>query len=131
MGTRFYPIFLCLLYILLLLEAIPAQMPGFVSVDCGGKESYTDEIGLEWTPDTQMVSGETANISVTNETRKQYQTLRYFPADSRKYCYTLNVTKRTRYLIRATFLYGNLDNLTAPCTSLQAKTITFLVFLRG
>lgn len=102
--------FLCLLFILLLMEAIPAQMPGFVSVDCGGKESYTDEIGLEWTPDTQMVSGETANISVTNETRKQYQTLRYFPADSRKYCYTLNVTKRTRYLIRATFLYGNFDN---------------------
>ncbi|XP_074268902.1 putative LRR receptor-like serine/threonine-protein kinase At1g67720 isoform X2 [Silene latifolia] len=37
-------------------------------------------------------------------------TLRYFPLDNRKYCYTLNVTSRRRYLVRATFLYGNFDN---------------------
>lgn len=37
-------------------------------------------------------------------------TLRHFPADSRKYCYTLNVISRTRYLVRATFLYGNFDS---------------------
>ncbi|KAG8647313.1 hypothetical protein MANES_09G080500v8 [Manihot esculenta] len=37
-------------------------------------------------------------------------TLRHFPADSRKYCYTLGVISRTRYLLRATFLYGNFDN---------------------
>ncbi|KAJ8754169.1 hypothetical protein K2173_002068 [Erythroxylum novogranatense] len=37
-------------------------------------------------------------------------TLRHFPEDSRKYCYTLNVVSRTRYLVRATFLYGNFDN---------------------
>ena len=57
-----------------------------------------------------MVYGETANISVANETRKQYMTLRHFPADNRKYCYTLDVISRTRYLVRATFLYGNFDN---------------------
>ena len=83
---------------------------GFVSFDCGGKENFTDEIGLEWTPDIKLIYGETAGISVTNETRKQYQTLRHFPADSRKYCYTLNVISRSRYLLRATFLYGNFDN---------------------
>lgn len=53
--------------------------------------------------------GETTEVSVANETRKQYQTLRYFPADNRKYCYTLKVTSRTRYLVRATFLYGDFD----------------------
>ncbi|XWS59725.1 hypothetical protein CRYUN_Cryun08bG0146600 [Craigia yunnanensis] len=37
-------------------------------------------------------------------------TLRHFPADSKKYCYKLNVLSRTRYLVRATFLYGNFDN---------------------
>ncbi|GAB2272345.1 hypothetical protein Dimus_007169 [Dionaea muscipula] len=37
-------------------------------------------------------------------------TLRHFPADDRKYCYTLNVTSRVRYLVRSTFLYGNFDN---------------------
>lgn len=92
-----------------LLDSSSAQMPGFVSLDCGGTESYTDEIGLIWSPDP-LTYGETVNIKVANETRRQYTTLRHFPADSRKYCYNLNVTSRTRYLIRATFLYGNFDN---------------------
>lgn len=107
MGTR--PL-LFSLFILLLLDASKAQKPGFVSFDCGGKDNFIDDIGLEWTPDTQLIYGETADISVANETRNQYKTLRHFPADSRKYCYTLNVTSRTRYLLRATFLYGNFDN---------------------
>lgn len=83
---------------------------GFFSLDCGGSQGFTDEIGLVWTPDTQFPFGENARISVANETRKQYTTLRHFPEDNRKYCYSLNVTTRTRYLIRATFLYGNFDN---------------------
>jgi hypothetical protein len=83
---------------------------GFVSLDCGGAEPFTDELGLKWSPDNHLIYGETANISSVNETRTQYTTLRHFPADSRKYCYTLNVTSRNRYLIRATFLYGNFDN---------------------
>ncbi|GMH10103.1 hypothetical protein Nepgr_011944 [Nepenthes gracilis] len=87
-----------------------AQMPGFVSLDCGGNRSFTDELGLQWVSDDQFIYGETAYISASNETRRQYMTLRFFPADDRKYCYTLNVTSRTRYLVRATFLYGNFDN---------------------
>lgn len=106
---------------LLLLSSLPfllsllsrfsyAQNPGFVSLDCGGKVNFTDELGLRWTADDKLSFGETSTISVVNETRKQYTTLRHFPADSRKYCYTLNVVSRTRYLLRATFLYGNFDN---------------------
>ncbi|XP_038904091.1 probable LRR receptor-like serine/threonine-protein kinase At1g67720 isoform X1 [Benincasa hispida] len=101
---------LLLLLLLFLFDVSFAQMPGFVSLDCGGQESFTDDIGLEWVPDTQVLFGEAINISVANETRKQYMTLRHFPADSRKYCYALNVTTRTRYLLRTTFLYGNFDN---------------------
>lgn len=86
-------------------------MQGFVSLDCGGSEKFTDEIGLQWTPDDKLTyGGQISTISVANETRKQYTTLRHFPADSRKYCYTLDVVSRTRYLLRATFLYGNFDN---------------------
>lgn len=84
-------------------------MPGFVSLDCGGEEFFTDELGLDWTPD-ELRYGEATSIEVLNETRKQYTSLRHFPADSRKYCYTMNVTSRTRYLLRATFLYGNFDS---------------------
>lgn len=93
------------LYLFLLIRA------GFVSLDCGGAEPFTDELGLKWSPDTHLLFGTTATISSLNQTKTQYTTLRHFPAeDSRKYCYTLNVTSRNRYLIRATFLYGNFDN---------------------
>ncbi|KAK7396544.1 hypothetical protein VNO78_17625 [Psophocarpus tetragonolobus] len=85
-------------------------MQGFVSLDCGGTEKFTDEIGLQWTPDDKLTYGQMSTVSVANETRKQYTTLRHFPPDSRKYCYTLDVVSRTRYLLRATFLYGNFDN---------------------
>ncbi|KAK4478619.1 hypothetical protein RD792_014108 [Penstemon davidsonii] len=110
MGTvRVLFLFLSL-YALLLMDASTAQIPGFVSLDCGGNENFTDDLGLTWSPDNHMKSGEIASISVANETRKQYQTLRYFPADNKKYCYTLNVITRTRYLIRASFLYADFDN---------------------
>ncbi|XP_031397203.1 probable LRR receptor-like serine/threonine-protein kinase At1g67720 [Punica granatum] len=93
----------------LLMDGASAQTPGFVSLDCGGKESYVDDLGIKWTPDDQFPYGDTTQISVTGERRPQYATLRYFPADRRKYCYRLDVAPWMRYLLRATFLYGNFD----------------------
>ncbi|KAK4834443.1 hypothetical protein QYF36_022777 [Acer negundo] len=83
---------------------------GFVSLDCGGKENYTDELGLNWTPDDYLIYGEAKDISTEYETGKQYTSMRLFPADSRKYCYKLNVLTKIRYLIRATFFYGDFDS---------------------
>ncbi|XP_047334416.1 probable LRR receptor-like serine/threonine-protein kinase At1g67720 [Impatiens glandulifera] len=108
MEARFF-VFLFFSFLLIWINSASAQLPGFVSFDCGGVSNFTDEIGLQWSPD-QLTYGETKNISVANETRNQYQSLRYFPADDRKYCYMLNVVPRRRYLVRATFLYGNFDN---------------------
>ncbi|XXG66060.1 hypothetical protein AAC387_Pa05g3611 [Persea americana] len=99
-----------LFFLLFLHREATAQMPGFVSIDCGGTDKFRDDLGLDWIPDNQVIYGVKANLSVTNENRKQYTTLRYFPVDSRKYCYMLNVKPRTRYLVRASFLYGNFDN---------------------
>lgn len=79
-------------------------------MDCGGTGSYTDNTGLEWSPDDKFLFGQRANTTAPAPTNRQYLTVRYFPADNRKYCYTLNVRIRTRYLVRATFLYGNFDN---------------------
>ncbi|KAI3866560.1 hypothetical protein MKW92_052001 [Papaver armeniacum] len=87
-----------------------AQMPGFLSLDCGGKRNFTDSIGLEWKSDQRFSFGNRAKISVPNERRRQYMSVRYFPKDARKYCCTLDVNPLTRYLIRTTFLYGNFDN---------------------
>ncbi|XP_020238108.1 probable LRR receptor-like serine/threonine-protein kinase At1g67720 isoform X2 [Cajanus cajan] len=108
-SSSFFFLFSFSLMLQLLLHLSSAQMTGFVSLDCGGKENFTDDIGIEWTPDDKHRFGEISNISVANETRKQYTTLRYFPADSRKYCYTIDVVSRTRYLLRVSFLYGNFD----------------------
>lgn len=83
---------------------------GFVSIDCGGTENYMDELGLSWIPDNQLLFGDAATLSAPSVSGKQYTTVRYFPADDRKYCYMLNVKTRTRYLVRASFLYGNFDN---------------------
>ncbi|KAK6943746.1 Protein kinase domain [Dillenia turbinata] len=109
MGLRTPFLILFPLLPLLLLHASNAQ-PGFLSFDCGGKDNFTDELGLVWISDEQLILGDAAAISVANETRKQYTTLRHFPADDRKYCYTMSVVSRARYLVRATFLYGNFDN---------------------
>ncbi|TVU31792.1 hypothetical protein EJB05_23493 [Eragrostis curvula] len=89
-----------------------AAQPGFISLDCGGAEDHTDAIGIQWTSDANFVSGgQTAQLLVQNNLHKQqFATVRYFPADNRKYCYTMNVRNRTRYLVRASFLYGNFDN---------------------
>ncbi|KAK3433480.1 hypothetical protein EUGRSUZ_D01371 [Eucalyptus grandis] len=109
MGKGLF-LFWLVFYTSVLMEPSTAELPGFFSLDCGGSQSFFDEIGLYWIPDDQFAFGERANVSLANETRAPYTTLRYFPADDRKYCYTLNVTTRTRYLIRATFLYGNFDS---------------------
>ncbi|KAL2636115.1 hypothetical protein R1flu_007594 [Riccia fluitans] len=45
--------------------------------------------------------------TVTNDfNQDQLQTLRYFPADRNKHCYTLPATPNTTFLIRASFLHG-------------------------
>ncbi|CAI9098085.1 OLC1v1034666C1 [Oldenlandia corymbosa var. corymbosa] len=110
MAAVCYRFISVLLVLPLLINVSQAQIPGFLSLDCGGKDNFTDEIGLQWTADNQMIFGQTANISVLHEQRKQYSTVRYFPADNRKYCYKFDVISRTRYLLRASFLYGNFDN---------------------
>ncbi|KAL6905792.1 hypothetical protein ACP4OV_003393 [Aristida adscensionis] len=97
---------------LLLLFSPSAAQPGFISLDCGGADDHTDGIGIQWTSDASFVSGgQTGQLLVQNDLQKQqFTTVRYFPADNRKYCYTMNVRNRTRYLVRASFLYGNFDN---------------------
>uniref|UniRef100_A0A0E0BR95 Protein kinase domain-containing protein n=1 Tax=Oryza glumipatula TaxID=40148 RepID=A0A0E0BR95_9ORYZ len=63
----------------------------FISLDCGGDGDFTDDIGIQWTSDDKFVyGGKTANLSVQNDLPKQLKTVRYFPVDDRKYCYTMN-----------------------------------------
>ncbi|KAK4799980.1 hypothetical protein SAY86_025345 [Trapa natans] len=93
----------------LLLDEATAQVPGFQSWNCGGKENFIDEAGIEWTPDNLFIYGHIAQTNRRSRAKLQYATLRYFPTDNRKYCYSLSVMPGMRYLLRPTFLYGNFD----------------------
>ncbi|CAF1891079.1 unnamed protein product [Brassica napus] len=92
------------------------QQAGFISLDCGlpanGRSPYNDTFSrLHFSSDATFIqSGKTGKIQSTLVSRfmKPYTTLRYFP-DGIRNCYNLNVGKGSKYLIRATFIYGNYD----------------------
>ncbi|XP_063934968.1 probable LRR receptor-like serine/threonine-protein kinase At5g59680 isoform X2 [Daucus carota subsp. sativus] len=102
-----------------LLHAQGDNPRGFVSIDCGlpkgsdYKESTTE---LYYKSDANLIdSGESKKLSAVPEEisdEKYLFTLRSFPR-GKKNCYTFQPTpgRGNRYLIRATFLYGNYDSL--------------------
>uniref|UniRef100_A0A8I6WGN4 Malectin-like domain-containing protein n=1 Tax=Hordeum vulgare subsp. vulgare TaxID=112509 RepID=A0A8I6WGN4_HORVV len=91
---------------------------GFISIDCGlqGEESYIDEeTNLVYVSDAGFTdAGTNYNISaeyVGPRLSKNVHSLRSFP-DGERNCYTLQpLVSGHKYLIRATFLYGNYDGL--------------------
>ncbi|KAJ4829904.1 hypothetical protein Tsubulata_025133, partial [Turnera subulata] len=91
------------------------SLSGFISIDCGlpPNTSYPNSVsGLIYTSDSSYVdTGVTKSIATqfrTNSVDQQQWFLRSFPEGVRN-CYKIEVTKGTKYLIRATFLYGNYD----------------------
>ncbi|XP_077227549.1 leucine-rich repeat protein kinase family protein [Tasmannia lanceolata] len=101
-----------LLVLILLLTPAFSQVKDLISIDCGGTGSYIDpSTGLTWVSDDVFIKhGKVAEVKVPNENRQQYMKHRYFPADTKKYCYSISTIERRRYLVRATFQYGNPNN---------------------
>ncbi|CAH2036431.1 unnamed protein product [Thlaspi arvense] len=104
-------------FVLILHLVQPQDPTGFINVDCGlpPRESPYNVLptGLSYTSDAGLVnSGNTSRIAKEFEANytKPILTLRYFP-DGLRNCYNLNVTRDTKYLIRARFVYGNYDDL--------------------
>ncbi|XLQ98793.1 hypothetical protein S83_064992, partial [Arachis hypogaea] len=89
---------------------------GFISIDCGLPENsnYTEKnIGINYISDANFIdSGVSKTVSPQDKTThpQYFNYLRSFPNGIRN-CYRINVTSVTRYLIRASFLYGNYDGL--------------------
>lgn len=52
-----------------------------------------------------MDSGNSVHLQNQSTGSTQYRTRRDFPVDGNKYCYTLSVQQRRRYIVRATFQY--------------------------
>ena len=95
-------------------------VPDFLCIDCGiAEDGNTDDNGtIFYTSDAKFIqTGTNKNISedyITEQLPRQYQNLRFFP-DGNRSCYTLTpVTKSNRYLLRASFMYGNYDALNNP-----------------
>ncbi|XP_073006573.1 putative leucine-rich repeat receptor-like serine/threonine-protein kinase At2g19230 [Typha latifolia] len=87
---------------------------GFISIDCGATgNSVDDSTGIQYTTDDQFIdSGTNYNVAsnyINASLPKQYLTVRGFP-DGDRNCYTLNqAINDTKYLVRASFMYGNYD----------------------
>jgi len=92
---------------------------GFISIDCGLPENsnYTEKItGIHYISDAEFINtGVRMSISPAKMITQQQQLhfVRSFPRGVRN-CYRINVTSGIQYLIRATFYYGNYDNLNEP-----------------
>ncbi|KAK9277012.1 hypothetical protein L1049_006551 [Liquidambar formosana] len=101
-----------LVFVFCLVPSVVCQVQEFISIDCGGTNNYDDpSTGLAWTRDAGIMSdGESVEVKIPNGDLLQYRRRRDFPIDSKKYCYNLSTEERRRYLVRATFQYGNLEN---------------------
>jgi hypothetical protein len=108
---------------------MPPHCAGFLSIDCGWRnnDTYIDETSqIQYSVDDDFVESG-VNIEVLLQFRggagnEQQKTLRSFP-DGFRNCYTLPSTTGKKYLLRATFTYGNYDKLN--------KTLDGSLFLFG
>ncbi|KAL2652520.1 hypothetical protein R1flu_020648 [Riccia fluitans] len=93
---------------------ISAQEHGFISIDCGSQEVYTDaRTGIRWVTDQEFIqTGYDRQLlnPAFLETKTSYfpqplRSLRYFPTNGsrKKNCYVLPVKENDLYLIRAGF----------------------------
>ncbi|KEH18250.1 probable LRR receptor-like serine/threonine-protein kinase At1g05700 isoform X1 [Medicago truncatula] len=90
---------------------------GFISLDCGQHEDvkYSGlRTGVNYISDAKFIhTGVNKRIAPPPIIPQELQHVRSFPSGVRN-CYRINVTSGTKYLIRASFYYGNYDNLNQP-----------------
>ncbi|CAN6341323.1 unnamed protein product [Urochloa humidicola] len=124
MAVRSWLLLLCLAAVattgMLQARAQPDSI-GFISIDCGlpGTAGYVDDTTkLSYAPDAAFTdAGSNHNISaefIKPTLGKRYLNVRSFP-DMARSCYTLrSLVSGLKYLVRATFKYGNYDGLGRP-----------------
>ncbi|CDP05358.1 unnamed protein product [Coffea canephora] len=117
MPLEFKACFLCI-FAVAVIASHAQNLTDFISIDCGLREAsnYSDDkTGIPYSTDANFTdSGENSNIArdyISDSLDRQLWTVRSFPRGPRN-CYSLSVAqgKGKKYLIRATFLYGNYDS---------------------
>ena len=87
---------------------------GFISIDCGAPAdlNYTESTtGINYTSDANFINTGVSGTIVSelrNDYQRTYESVRSFPEGKRN-CYKINITRGSKYLIKAGFLYGNYD----------------------
>ncbi|KAJ0979413.1 hypothetical protein J5N97_014887 [Dioscorea zingiberensis] len=110
------------LLLFLLIHATESAFPEtyqWINIDCGA-ESYTLDTKnlINWETDTEYIqTGKNKNVTemYTNITM-QMKTLRYFPENTSPNCYSFLTDGIEKYIVRASFYYGNYDGLMKPPT---------------
>ncbi|KAL5575533.1 hypothetical protein UlMin_017232 [Ulmus minor] len=112
--------FSLLLVLALLLLVHSQDQSGFISLDCGlPKDSNYAEPStkINYVSDAPFIGGAGVRKSISNLSKvnlqEQLKSLRSFP-DGIRNCYKINVKKGTKYLFRASFMYGNYDGQNKP-----------------
>ncbi|KAM0880465.1 hypothetical protein ACQ4PT_033554 [Festuca glaucescens] len=128
-STKLTCIFALLLILVKTIQVHGQSASGFLSIDCGWTNSsdYVDNtLKLLYNYDGGFVGGgrnhEILPEFMAGVVNHQQKTLRSFPDGSRN-CYTLPSIIGKKYLLRATFTYGNYDRLN--------KTLDGSLFLFG
>lgn len=93
----------------------------FIYIDCGiaPNTSYLDQFnGLYYVSDDRFTDTGVNNVVpsayIPKDLARRYSTVRSFPRGARN-CYTFRpVAPAAKYLVRATFLYGNYDARNSP-----------------
>ncbi|RZC67873.1 hypothetical protein C5167_011563 [Papaver somniferum] len=115
------------------LVLVPVNAEVFLSIDCGSSslKPHTDYNSIVWVADDPYIqTGETHEVMIDAPDVEAWDsrvmsTLRAFPTP-KKNCYSIDIddkakdststTKVERFLVRASFYYGNYDNKFSPPT---------------
>ncbi|OWM76533.1 hypothetical protein CDL15_Pgr005497 [Punica granatum] len=97
--------------------------PGFISIDCGAPNGNRDaDLQINYVTDDGFIDSGVNNQVSSEQLPSSARTLRIFPNGTRN-CYTIRPTSggSSKYLIRASFLYGNYDG--------QSRSPTFDLYI--
>lgn len=105
-----------LVFVFMLAITVQSDQSGFISIDCGATDNYTDSnTRLKWVPDNGFTKVGYSKTVGNPSLLTWLTTLRYFSDSSAsKYCYVLPVLLRRTYLVRTSYNYGDYDGRNSP-----------------